>query len=465
MPDDSADAVRRAAQHLADVLTALEHEEDERNALAWLHGAVRSLHDVCGGTDPADPARRIALVKLGRRLDDLQLAVLEHQYGRTAAPEEQPSASAAGERPAKVSPAPAATPGAPADPAPRAPAPSRAPGRGASRAAVPAELRMLTEAWWPEAPGEERRPARFHPELPGLHPKVAKERLRNAGTPEGLARGLRLDALRVNPGDEASPLRDLEKALGTRSPADALLPGCGDVLQAVAIPGSGQAGDLLPSLWPELIALVAPAADPQDASPPHTESTEETGALGRIVAGAVELVTVVDESIRTGCGSLALIDQPAGDQGVRQLDEQRVRSWKKRLYQCLRTLRRQSPGRAAGPGREAHVEALVQLDEVLAQIVPDPVPPRDSWWERRRREAVEQAGILLKAEGAEQRGGFANYQTKENLDSLVQDSITVYGRGDTAEVLWWIRLPYVITRQDAAVLRPGRVIWTPRGHG
>ncbi|MEU6339335.1 hypothetical protein ABZ883_00045 [Streptomyces sp. NPDC046977] len=459
MPDDTAEAVRRAAEGLAGALTALEHEEDEKNALTWLHSATTSLHALCGGTDPAEHARRIALMTLVRHLDDLQLAVLAFQHRRATGPGEPPPAPAVAKTPAAATPQ---------DPAPRRP-----PARTASRTAAAsppdgheAELRRLTETWWPETPGGKGRPARFHPELPGLQTKVAKERLRTPGTPEALARGLRLDTLRVNPHDDASPLLDLEKVLGARSPGDALLPGWDDVLEAVGIPGTRQAADDgLPSLWRELVGLLAPSGDPQDASPPHTENPGEAAALGRLVAGAVQLVAVVDESTRSGCGGLALIDQPAGDQGVRHLDRLRVAGWKTHLHRCLRTLRRQSSSRAAGPDREAHVATLIQLDEILAQIVPDPVPPRDSWWERRRREAVEQVGILLKGEGAEQRGGFANYQTKENLDSLVQDSITVYGRGDTAEVLWWVRLPYVITRQGEAVLRPGRVIWTPRGHG
>lgn len=326
------------------------------------------------------------------------------------------------------------------------------------------ELRAAVETWWPTKSARSEEGVGFRPEIQelGHEDKVAKERIAGAGTLEGLARGLRLDALRVPAGATRSPLGDLDRVLGSRAPGESLLPGWGEVLPAVGARNSPQAElEDLPSLWRELERVAADGQDTvPDGSAPHTVSSAETEALCRLARRALDLAAVVRESTLVGCSGLAFIDAPGADRGVHLLAA-RTELWKRRFYSCVRTLRLHSSNRAEGSERKAYLTALIQFDEVLAQIVPDPVPHPDSWWQRQRGESAAQLRTLLRAQGADHRGGFVKYEVKENFKGLVQDEIPVRKRGDTAEVLWWLRLPYVVNEGDATALC-GRAILTPR---
>ncbi|MDQ1013165.1 hypothetical protein QFZ82_007650 [Streptomyces sp. V4I23] len=83
------------------------------------------------------------------------------------------------------------------------------------------------------------------------------------------------------------------------------------------------------------------------------------------------------------------------------------------------------------------VPALVKADEVLAALVPDPLPPRDSWWYHRRRALQKKltshivaCGVEVQAHGALSAG---KAEWTEN------DIASEKRSGDT--VLWWLRLP------------------------
>ncbi|MFD9002286.1 hypothetical protein ACFV0T_15135 [Streptomyces sp. NPDC059582] len=570
MPEETADAVRQAAQHVADALAALETEKDRRDARRWLRDAVSRLREVFAEADPPRAEHEVGLQNLIAQLSILELAVTR-AHGRPAAgpsvraaadegttavdpsrssrqiPPTKDSEAVPGTSPATApganttpgtptestpptdstpatplatvppvdatrppgsvtAPMPVETPSPPPSPSPsevsasvvvgapqRPKVPPRVPGpgTGASTTAATseqdrgptglrtaedrglgevwsaedrreAELRTAVETWWPRKPAPSGGGIGFRPEIPDLLHEVAKERIAGAGTLEGLARGLRLDTLRIPAEAARSPLGDLDRVLGSHASGDSLLPGWGEVLPALGDRNSPhEALEDLPSLWRELERV---AADGQDAVPdgsaPHTVSPEEVEALRWLARRALDLAAVVQESTLVGCSGLAFIDAPGADRGVHPLAA-KTEFWKRRFNSCVRNLRQHSWNRAEGSEREAYLTALIQFDEVLAQIVPDPVPHADSWWQRQRAESAVRLRTLLKAQGADHRGGFVKYEIKENFKGLVQDEIHVRKRGDTAEVLWWLRLPYVVNEGDTTTLS-GRAILTPR---
>lgn len=108
--------------------------------------------------------------------------------------------------------------------------------------------------------------------------------------------------------------------------------------------------------------------------------------------------------------------------------------------------------RSLGDEDGAQTTVLVKADEVLAALVPDPVPGRDSWWYRRRRALQKKVTLFLAPSGVEVQAHGALFPSV--TDEQTQNNIVSEQRaGET--ILWWIRLPYRV--QDGS-WEKGRMI-------
>ncbi|MFF9120507.1 hypothetical protein ACF09Y_33900 [Streptomyces massasporeus] len=99
-----------------------------------------------------------------------------------------------------------------------------------------------------------------------------------------------------------------------------------------------------------------------------------------------------------------------------------------------------------------HQHTLVNADEALAALLPDPVPNRDSWWHHRRRALQKKLTPYLASSGFEVQAhgtltAVASDQTKKT--NIASDKRT----GDA--ILWWLRLPY---RTQHGSWQKGRMI-------
>ncbi|MFJ6000301.1 protein kinase [Streptomyces sp. NPDC092370] len=99
-----------------------------------------------------------------------------------------------------------------------------------------------------------------------------------------------------------------------------------------------------------------------------------------------------------------------------------------------------------------HQHTLVNADEALAALLPDPVPSRDSWWHHRRRALQKKLTPYLASSGFEIQAhgtlpAVASDQTKKT--NIASDKRT----GDA--ILWWLRLPY---RTQHGSWQKGRMI-------
>ncbi|MFI9809553.1 hypothetical protein ACIHEJ_35385 [Streptomyces sp. NPDC052301] len=83
--------------------------------------------------------------------------------------------------------------------------------------------------------------------------------------------------------------------------------------------------------------------------------------------------------------------------------------------------------------------AIVGADELLAALVPDPMPHRDSWWFHRRRGLRQKlasylASLQLEVQVHDQLSTYVTNELTQNNIELVDQA------GNT--VLWWLRMPY-----------------------
>ncbi|MEU1409703.1 ATP synthase F0 subunit B [Streptomyces sp. NPDC005728] len=90
----------------------------------------------------------------------------------------------------------------------------------------------------------------------------------------------------------------------------------------------------------------------------------------------------------------------------------------------------------AGPGLGPE---LIDVDRMLASLVPDPLPHRESWWFNRRRALQKKLASYLGSLELE-------VQTHDVLSAyvineLTDDNIELVDQSGNA-VLWWLRLPY-----------------------
>ncbi|WP_380282390.1 hypothetical protein [Kitasatospora purpeofusca] len=286
---------------------------------------------------------------------------------------------------------------------------------------------------WPAGPG---RPG-FRPQLLTPDPQIARGREASTDHRE-LARGLRLDALRLPVRDSAPLHRTLAEILGTDGPPDGTrLPGFGDVLEPV--PLGQQSTDAspreqLPLLWARLIRLV----DPEDGAvadrPPHVLPNQQR-ALCLILQHALDLIAVVRESLLVPHSGVVRAN---GLHHISALDEPTARNWESALLAWLVELSR--IGRPTNTAsRTAFLAKLTALDLTLAQIVTDPLPEGGSWWYDGRRQLRKEVNQLITTEGGKALGLFDSYPTKDI--STVADTRALPGRAPNT-VLWWLKLPY-----------------------
>lgn len=309
---------------------------------------------------------------------------------------------------------------------------------------------------WPSATGQ----SGFQYELQNLDPQTAQKRCAAADY-VGLARGLRLDALRLTVSDSDALHRVLAEALGTAAPQPGTrLPAFGDVLGDVpagtptTAPGTGADLD---RLWAQLVELVGVGDGGSGQRPPYVAPARQP-ALCTVVAHALDLVAVVRESLlvphsglvrMTGLSNTSVLDRTAADNWERS-----IRSWVVELGS------RHSKQRTTVSEQAGFVRTLVALDHDLAQIVPDPIPSRGSWWYDRRTLLRNQVNILVGAEGG---GAPATYDRYLNKDITAIAETRALPRRDPYRVLWWLELPYQAPAAGGKEpLRKGKAICSDR---
>ncbi|MET8679574.1 hypothetical protein ABZW18_18870 [Streptomyces sp. NPDC004647] len=254
-------------------------------------------------------------------------------------------------------------------------------------------------------------------EIPGYQPSQ-QDILPARGSVDALARGLRVDALRLNSGDRQGLLKDIAKALGTAAPApdSHVLPAFDAVLaQPVAGPALLHTQDADPRLMP-------------------------------LTARAEALIEVVREAVDVGGGLLLLEETPPRTHPVTR---HKFENWINRVRKRLNAAQR------PGPGFPGFPQALIQLDEVLAEIVPDPVPERNSWWQNERARRREIVSELLKDAGGQLHDKM--YPAHEERSGLLEKPV-VSERNTGNRILWWIRLPWSTTEGSGAKRYKGRAI-------
>ncbi|WP_344333547.1 hypothetical protein, partial [Kitasatospora putterlickiae] len=301
---------------------------------------------------------------------------------------------------------------------------------------LPAVLQALndeTRSRWPSDPG---RPG-FHPELLTPAPQIALGRA-SATDHRELARGLRLDALRLKPPAGDALHRKLAGILRTDTPpAGARLPGFGDVLDPVRLgqrSAEGTQPEQLPALWERLVLLLSPKDATLAAEPPHVMHNQQR-SLCVVVQHALDLVAVARESLLVPSSGVVRAN---GLQHISVLDDTSARNWEAAVFSWLKELSRIGE-RTNQERRTTFMTKLTKLDHVLAQVITDPLPESGSWWYDGRRRLRGEVYQLITKEGGVPLGNFDDYPTK-NI-STVADTRPLSGRAPNT-VLWWLKLPY-----------------------
>ncbi|MGW1365021.1 hypothetical protein ACWCQP_47495 [Streptomyces chartreusis] len=83
--------------------------------------------------------------------------------------------------------------------------------------------------------------------------------------------------------------------------------------------------------------------------------------------------------------------------------------------------------------------ALIEADQALAALVPDPLPPRESWWFHRRRALQKKLTPYLGSHELELQAH--DLLTEYILNELTDNNVELVDQPGNA-VLWWLRLPY-----------------------
>ncbi|MFB7475142.1 hypothetical protein [Kitasatospora sp. NPDC056184] len=286
---------------------------------------------------------------------------------------------------------------------------------------------------WPSGTG---RPAEgFRPQLLTPDPQIAPNRESSTDHRE-LARGLRLDALRLPVRESDDLHRKLAEILGTDSPPDGTrLPGFDDLLAPVPFVERSETSspEYLHELWARLVRLL----DPEDSTavrPPHALS-DQLRPLCLIVQHAMDLIAVVRESLLVPHSGLVRAN---GLQHITALDEPTARNWENAVLTWLTELSRlgEHANQAAGT---AFLAKLTELDHALAQIIADPIPTSGSWWYEGRRQLRNGVNHVISAQHGKALATFDSLKTKDI--SAVATTRTLPGRVPNM-VLWWLRLPY-----------------------
>ncbi|MFF9115815.1 hypothetical protein ACF09Y_09435 [Streptomyces massasporeus] len=235
-----------------------------------------------------------------------------------------------------------------------------------------------------------------------------------AGSGE-LLRGLRADALRLSSKSRGELLKVL----------------VGPAADAQTADGTGFA---LPALG-ELPPLGAPAPAPNS-------TMSATALLAVLRAQAESLMAVVEEAVAVEAGLRWLAGPTETGAPVTPGAAARWRNLVlERLVQAESAL-----------GSVQFTEEVIATDEVLAAMVPDPVPDRGSWWWDDREQRTRTVSYLLRTCGCQVEAKPAVNDTDRNR--LFQHSVAS-DRRTSSKVLWWIRLPW---KDNAGELIPGRCV-------
>ncbi|MFE6870438.1 hypothetical protein ACFVFS_28280 [Kitasatospora sp. NPDC057692] len=313
-------------------------------------------------------------------------------------------------------------------------------------------LKSEIHSRWPSGPG--RPSGGFRPQLVAPDPQIARNREFSADHRE-LARGLRLDALRLPVRESDLLHRKLAEVLGTDSPPDAgRLPGFGDILDPVPFEQRSETSSLeqLHDLWARLIRLLDPEDSTVAVRPPHALPNQQR-PLCLIVQHAMDLIAVVRESLLVPHSGLVRAN---GLQNIRPLDEPTAQNWEKAVLTWLGELSRLGEHKTPSAGA-AFLAKLTELDLALAQIVADPIPTSGSWWYDGRLQLRNGVNNVIGAQGAKVLATYDSYLTKEI--STMADTRILPG-GVPNAVLWWLKLPYEPPGGQGLVR--GQAICSPR---
>ncbi|WP_328406419.1 hypothetical protein OHS70_38425 (plasmid) [Streptomyces sp. NBC_00390] len=253
-----------------------------------------------------------------------------------------------------------------------------------------------------------------------------------------LWRTLHLLALRLPPEDaEGLRTRWRSIALGTLGyvDGDGLVPGLPGIVEALRL-RNPESTMTQAALHNHAQALLARGA---------VTGIEIPGKLRYILALVQEyayenqLLARYDHHLAVALDSLSTSPVPLSYSNAMDSYPRRVND---RLTELARSL-----GRDAA---QVHL-ALVKADEVLAALVPDPLPRRDSWWYYRRRALQKKLSSYLVSSGVEVQAHGALFAGKDEWTK--NDIASEVRSGDT--ILWWLRLPYRATEGN---WQPGRMI-------
>jgi hypothetical protein len=239
--------------------------------------------------------------------------------------------------------------------------------------------------------------------------------------------------------DEVAHLRDqLRREVGDWGVTEALVPKCTQ-LDSPGIP-------------------LHPAKMPDTSIPPRLhQEVEGVDKVMRdkypwLVIATSDLLFLGDFDRNLGVNMIGVRSGP----GLQPVDDSTWRKYKSMLLSRIKDL-----ARANDPATE--VRLLIGVDEMLAGLVPDPLPERFSWWDNRREALADRLREAVKARGGEVRHVGGSHREADKVTSS-NVSVAAPPSAKPGDVLWILRWPYRSPKgQDR-----GRMIYAgsePAGQG